>query len=607
MSALSPAAILYDASGNPISIVNDGGVYRVSGLTKVLNAAGAQMNPATQETLAIVQDNQESVLSATNSTVAQLAGDIAFTGTSVDCLGYAVVSVTVHTDQDSAVGGMQFQFSMDGTNWDDSHDYRMSAEVTHTARFKFAVTARYFRVVYTNGDTTTTELRIQTILHRQDVHIEEAKSGCLSEPGHGGTLVASETEEGIIKWLQSNPDGRVKMLVGEDPNEPVHVALTSGSKSYFQTNLIASDEPAAVDAGVDEPYTVGNTTLTIDVNTIEQTADFPTRVAQPGIHYSAPYPATANPAHEKLKVSVDGGALREIRTGKLLTTGAAIAAALQTEIRADVENGTSVTVEYNTVEYPYRYIFKSGTTGVASSIHVEKAADDLAKIIFVGAFGGTERIGLAADSYWTDEIITILDAELSDVSSFEGDTGVHIETVAGGTSATLQVTAGGANTALQFPTTLVTGVTGSGSDDLSIDGSSGNIRFSVTLPTEDAFIIDKVIFFIRDNGAALNKFGGMAALTTGVKFELQNEYLPLIEVVNVTTNADLMTQADEGEIVDNGFPTGGQDLVKAVFSFGAGIRLTDDGRANIYVTVRDDLTDIDSIHVRVAGWVETVS
>jgi len=49
---LSPASILYDANGNPVSIVDDSGVYRISGLTKVLNASGSQVNPATEDTLA---------------------------------------------------------------------------------------------------------------------------------------------------------------------------------------------------------------------------------------------------------------------------------------------------------------------------------------------------------------------------------------------------------------------------------------------------------------------------------------------------------------------------------------------------------------------------
>lgn len=54
MMGLSPAAVLYDAAGNPVSVISDGGVYRISGVTKVLNSSGAQVNPATEGTLSSV-------------------------------------------------------------------------------------------------------------------------------------------------------------------------------------------------------------------------------------------------------------------------------------------------------------------------------------------------------------------------------------------------------------------------------------------------------------------------------------------------------------------------------------------------------------------------
>lgn len=48
----SPAVLLYDAAGNPVTIVADGGVYRLSGVTKVLSSSGSQIDPATEGTLA---------------------------------------------------------------------------------------------------------------------------------------------------------------------------------------------------------------------------------------------------------------------------------------------------------------------------------------------------------------------------------------------------------------------------------------------------------------------------------------------------------------------------------------------------------------------------
>jgi len=47
--------VLYDASGNAISILADSGVYRIQGVSKLLNAAGTQINPATEDTLALIK------------------------------------------------------------------------------------------------------------------------------------------------------------------------------------------------------------------------------------------------------------------------------------------------------------------------------------------------------------------------------------------------------------------------------------------------------------------------------------------------------------------------------------------------------------------------
>lgn len=53
---LSPAVILYDSDGNPVSVVNDSGVRRLGTLGKLLNASGTQVNPATEDTLALIKN-----------------------------------------------------------------------------------------------------------------------------------------------------------------------------------------------------------------------------------------------------------------------------------------------------------------------------------------------------------------------------------------------------------------------------------------------------------------------------------------------------------------------------------------------------------------------
>jgi hypothetical protein len=48
--------VIRDESANPVAIVLDGAVYRLQMQGKILNAAGAQINPATQETLVSIKD-----------------------------------------------------------------------------------------------------------------------------------------------------------------------------------------------------------------------------------------------------------------------------------------------------------------------------------------------------------------------------------------------------------------------------------------------------------------------------------------------------------------------------------------------------------------------
>lgn len=580
----------------------------VEGDITINDVSGNQINPAKEETLSEIKANQQSAVDSNNSTTSQLSASATFTGVATNCIGYAAISVVIHSDVNSATDGLQFQWSMDGSNWDDVFACDLDISVCHVPRWQSPIMAQYFRIVYTNGSSPTTELRIQTILHRHLLPQQVNGIGSTLLRQQLGQIVALETDEGKSKWFQGNAEGRLKVITGEQSDEPLHVTISAGKRSYYHLNLIDADEPAEIDTGADEPYDVGGDTLTIDVNTVEQTSTFSTRAAQPGIHYSAPHPATTNPGVEKLKVSVDGGALVEVKTGKGLTTGEAIAASLQTQIRAIVPNGTNVTVEYDTEEYPFRYVFKSGTTGSSSSMHVEKGGDDLAKILYVGAFGGTERIGLNADNYWAFEVVDQLTSDLTDVSVYQEGDGVHLQTVAGGSSASLEVTAGGANTALQFPTTLISGVAGSGSDDLAVDGSSSPVRFSIVLAITEEFVVGKLEFFIRDDGAALNKFGGQAALTNGLKVEVKNENLPVIPFFVAKTNADLITQLDEGTIVDNGFVSDGQDLVKVIYDFSPGLRIVSGGQTNVYVTVQDNLSLLDGkFLVRARGWVEAAN
>lgn len=105
-----------------------------------------------------------SVIDANNSSTSTLLLDAVFTGTGTDLLGYSAVCVTIDASHDSATDGMTFQFSTNDADWDDIYTFTYTA-ADGARRFQFPVTARYFRVVYTNGGTNQTHFRCQTILH----------------------------------------------------------------------------------------------------------------------------------------------------------------------------------------------------------------------------------------------------------------------------------------------------------------------------------------------------------------------------------------------------------------------------------------------------------
>ncbi len=101
------------------------------------------------------------IVSTVNSSTANLAGAAVFTGTSEDVSGYAHITISVFSSHASAINGLSIQQSPDGTNWDQTDVFTVPAATGKT--FSAAVVAKFYRLVYTNGATLTTSLRIQTI------------------------------------------------------------------------------------------------------------------------------------------------------------------------------------------------------------------------------------------------------------------------------------------------------------------------------------------------------------------------------------------------------------------------------------------------------------
>lgn len=108
----------------------------------------------------LISAQPKEIVSANNSSTANLAAAATFTGTSENVLGYSIIEVMFKADQAVTI---QVQQSTDNSNWDVVDSYTVAAS-TGDAR-QFAAEANFLRVLVTNnGGSTTTFLRLQTIL-----------------------------------------------------------------------------------------------------------------------------------------------------------------------------------------------------------------------------------------------------------------------------------------------------------------------------------------------------------------------------------------------------------------------------------------------------------
>jgi len=104
------------------------------------------------------------IISTVNSTSVALAANGVFTGPAEDITEFADVRLMVFADQPSAVDGLQLQQSTNGTNWDSIDAFTVPA--TTGRPFSVGASARFFRIVYTNGATAQTAFRLQTKLYK---------------------------------------------------------------------------------------------------------------------------------------------------------------------------------------------------------------------------------------------------------------------------------------------------------------------------------------------------------------------------------------------------------------------------------------------------------
>lgn len=154
-----------------------------------------------------------------NSSATPLGISGVFTGTGIDVLDHAAITVQVWADEDSAADGMQFQFSIDGTNWDVEHLHTLTA-ADGGRIFTFSAHSQFFRLIYTNGTTGQGAFRLETLLHHVSpittIHrLVDAVSPDESSTLQKSAIIAQAAGSGDFVPVQSTAAGNLKSSVEE--------------------------------------------------------------------------------------------------------------------------------------------------------------------------------------------------------------------------------------------------------------------------------------------------------------------------------------------------------------------------------------------------------
>lgn len=133
-----------------------------------LTSTGSAAIPSTTTAYGSRNKELSSVTDPYNSHTSNLSANGNFSGIPIDISEFAEISVAVYASHSSASNGLQIQFSQDAVSWDVINTLTITSNVESGSRFPTHL--RYFRVIYTNGATTTSSFRLQTRLHRQSAN-----------------------------------------------------------------------------------------------------------------------------------------------------------------------------------------------------------------------------------------------------------------------------------------------------------------------------------------------------------------------------------------------------------------------------------------------------
>ncbi len=174
-----------------------------------------------------------------NSSTAALNAAATFTGTGVDVSGYASVVVAVKTDQ---AGTLYIEFSPDGTNWDSSLSFAVSAGTNEVHRL--SVTRKYCRVRFTNTSASNqTYFRLSTFAGSQ-ILLTSALNSTIQDDADTLVVRTLDFNLDVAKGRFQNHGNTIKDGLNLDIDSgttPEDIVNQGGTYSGFPTSAVAGE------------------------------------------------------------------------------------------------------------------------------------------------------------------------------------------------------------------------------------------------------------------------------------------------------------------------------------------------------------------------------
>lgn len=238
---------------------NNAGLVSVTGSDGTTADVKNNVNTTNNELLVNLEGHQ----CPENTTIIPLGADEVFLGSDwQDALDYGVLSIAVGSDQDSAVDGLEVQWSTDGINPIVAPDiFTIFANIGKT--FTFGPAARYYRVKYTNGSTPQGSFYLVSLLRRNYV---KPSSHRINESIVGEddaelvkAVLTGIAPDGLFKNVQVTNAGNQKISIEEYDDafetSPFPSKISIGDEkrnvTYEDTSFVTGDSPIVLDIETD--------------------------------------------------------------------------------------------------------------------------------------------------------------------------------------------------------------------------------------------------------------------------------------------------------------------------------------------------------------------